>query len=120
MLREVYERYHRPMFIAETGAEDRLRAGLAALCLPGGRRRHSPAEFPLHGICLYPILNHPGWVDDRHCHNALVGLPGRAAATRKIYRPAGCRTAPVAKVFETQDAVARMRQRVSDESRLQR
>jgi hypothetical protein len=25
----------------------------------------------LHGITLYPILNHPGWSDDRHCHNGL-------------------------------------------------
>jgi hypothetical protein len=26
---------------------------------------------PVQGICLYPILNHPGWDDDRHCHNGL-------------------------------------------------
>jgi hypothetical protein len=26
---------------------------------------------PIEGICLYPILNHPGWDDDRHCYNGL-------------------------------------------------
>jgi hypothetical protein len=25
----------------------------------------------LQGICLYPVVNHPGWDDDRHCHNGL-------------------------------------------------
>jgi hypothetical protein len=29
------------------------------------------AGCELHGITLYPILNHPGWVDDRHCLNGL-------------------------------------------------
>ena len=29
------------------------------------------AGCELHGLTLYPILNHPGWVDDRHCHNGL-------------------------------------------------
>ena len=26
---------------------------------------------PVEGLCLYPILNHPGWDDDRHCYNGL-------------------------------------------------
>lgn len=29
------------------------------------------AGVPVEGICLYPIVNHPGWDDDRHCHNGL-------------------------------------------------
>jgi hypothetical protein len=70
MLGEVWERYHRPLFVAETGAEDKRRPAwlryvsqeVEAAILEG---------IPLHGICLYPILNHPGWVDDRHCHNGL-------------------------------------------------
>ncbi len=70
ILAEVYERYHRPLFIAETGAEDANRPPWlqyvaeetdAALL----------AGIPVDGICLYPILNHPGWNDDRHCHNGL-------------------------------------------------
>jgi beta-glucosidase/6-phospho-beta-glucosidase/beta-galactosidase len=70
MLGEVYERYRRPLFIAETGIEDDLRptwfyyvAGEAMAAIRRG--------VPLEGVCLYPILNHPGWEDDRHCHNGL-------------------------------------------------
>jgi len=25
----------------------------------------------VQGVCLYPIVNHPGWDDDRHCYNGL-------------------------------------------------
>jgi hypothetical protein len=25
----------------------------------------------LHAVTLYPIVNHPGWVDGRHCQNGL-------------------------------------------------
>src|SRR5262245_30584517 len=58
MLAEVYERYHRPLIIAETGAESRLRAGwFRYVC------RETQAAIasgvPVQGICLYPILNHP-------------------------------------------------------------
>ena len=28
---------------------------------------------PIEGVCLYPILNHPGWDNDRHCPNGLWG-----------------------------------------------
>lgn len=70
LLQEVWNRYRRPIFISETGAEDDARTPwfryicqevLAAI----------GAGVPIHGICLYPILNHPGWEDDRHCFNGL-------------------------------------------------
>ena len=70
LLEEVWRRYERPIFISETGAEDDARAPwfryicqevLAAI----------RAGVPIHGICLYPILNHPGWEDDRDCFNGL-------------------------------------------------
>jgi len=31
------------------------------------------AGCDIHGITLYPILNHPGWLDERHCENGLWG-----------------------------------------------
>lgn len=85
ILTEVHARYHRPLFIAETGAEDRKRAGwLEYIC------RQSQAAIsggvPLHGICLYPILNHPGWIDDRHCHNALWDYANERGE-RELYKP---------------------------------
>jgi hypothetical protein len=40
----------------------------------------------VHGICLYPIVNHPGWDDDRHCYNGLWDYPD-AHGAREIYEP---------------------------------
>jgi beta-glucosidase/6-phospho-beta-glucosidase/beta-galactosidase len=85
ILREVYERYHRPMFMAETGAEDNVRG-------PWLRYVTDETEAALldgirvDGICLYPILNHPGWNDDRHCHNGLWDYADKNGE-RKIYEP---------------------------------
>ena len=85
MLREVHERYRRPMFIAETGIEDQARP--AWLRYMGYEvRRALRSGVPIHGLCLYPIVNHPGWDDDRHCHNGLWDYPD-AAGERDIYEP---------------------------------
>jgi hypothetical protein len=85
MLAEVYQRYQRPLLIAETGAEDRRRAGwLRYVCEQSLAALRAGTD--LQGICLYPILNHPGWVDDRHCHNGLWDYAD-AHGKRKIYEP---------------------------------
>jgi beta-glucosidase/6-phospho-beta-glucosidase/beta-galactosidase len=85
MLKEVYERYQRPLFIAETGIEDQARP--AWLRYIGYEVRRAIREgVPVHGICLYPIVNHPGWDDDRHCHNGLWDYPDEHGA-RGIYEP---------------------------------
>src|SRR4029079_1015175 len=85
MLAEVYERYHRPIFIAETGTENERRAGwLRYVC--SETKAALDRGIPVPGICLYPILNHPGWVDGRHCHNALWDYAD-ARGHRKIYAP---------------------------------
>ncbi|HET9887733.1 MAG TPA: hypothetical protein VFR10_09480, partial [bacterium] len=70
MLREVSERYERPLFIAETGIEDDVRAPWLRYIANEARaaRRLGAA---VEGLCLYPIVNHPGWEDDRHCCNGL-------------------------------------------------
>ncbi len=70
LLRDVYDRYRRPLFIAETGTEDDLRPAWLRYV---SEEAHAAlqAGVPLEGICLYPILNHPGWEDDRHCYNGL-------------------------------------------------
>lgn len=85
LLKETYERYKRPMFISETGIEDEERSHwlryvtdevLAAI----------QREVDLKGICLYPIVNHPGWVDERHCHNGLWDYAD-SNGERVIYKP---------------------------------
>jgi hypothetical protein len=85
MLQETYERYRRPLFVAETGIEDEARP--AWLRYLGAEVRHARREgVPVEGICLYPIVNHPGWDDDRHCHNGLWDYPD-ATGARPIYEP---------------------------------
>jgi hypothetical protein len=70
MLLEVWERYRRPLFIAETGIENAERP--AWLAYVGHEVRAAMrAGADLQGICIYPIVNHPGWDDDRHCQNGL-------------------------------------------------
>jgi hypothetical protein len=44
------------------------------------------SAVPVGGICLYPILNHPGWEDDRHCHNGIWDYAG-ARGGRRAHRP---------------------------------
>jgi hypothetical protein len=98
MLAEIYQRYRRPLFIAETGTEARSRVSwfqyvcdevLAAM--DNGVR--------IEGICLYPILNHPGWVDDRHCPNGLWDYADERG-NRKIYAPLAAELQRYRAVFE--------------------
>jgi hypothetical protein len=104
MLGELYERYHRPMIIAETGSENRIRAGwLRYIC--SETRAAIEAGVPVHGMCLYPILNHPGWNDNRHCHNGLWDYPD-ANGDRKIYEPLARELEHWQKVFENNEAAA--------------
>jgi len=102
MLSEVHERYHRPVFIAETGCEDDRRPEwLRYVC------RETDAALdngvPVHGICLYPILNHPGWVDDRHCYNGLWDYPDEHGE-RKIFAPLAAELRRWRKLFERRQA----------------
>jgi len=85
MLREVYHRYRRPLFIAETGIEDEARP--AWLRYVGYEVRRAIREgVPVLGVCLYPVVNHPGWDDDRHCYNGLWDYAD-ANGEREIYDP---------------------------------
>ncbi|HEU4765352.1 MAG TPA: beta-glucosidase [Candidatus Eisenbacteria bacterium] len=70
MLATVYARYGRPLFIAETGIEEAPRPEWLAYMAHEARTaiRRGVECF---GLCLYPIVNHPGWDDDRHCNNGL-------------------------------------------------
>lgn len=85
ILLEVYERYRRPMFLSETGTEDDIRAKwfnyVATECETARRR-----GVDLRGICLYPIVDHPGWLDERHCKNGLWGYCDEKGE-REIHTP---------------------------------
>lgn len=85
ILQEWFERYRRPIFIAETGIEDEARAGwFRYVCEQ--TRLAAANGVSIVGICLYPIVNHPGWDDNRHCHNGLFDYPNNSGE-RKIYQP---------------------------------
>lgn len=70
LLLEVFLRYRRRLFIAETGVEDDDRPNWLRY-VADETRAAIFAGVPIEGVCLYPIVNHPGWEDDRHCHNGL-------------------------------------------------
>lgn len=85
IITEAYERYKRPMFLAETGIEDEARpAWLRYVCSEVLAAMEAGAQ--IEGICLYPIVNHPGWVDDRHCYNGLWDYADKDG-NRQIYEP---------------------------------
>lgn len=70
ILREYYDRYRKPILIAETGIEDDERPiWFRYVCEQV--REAMTAGVDVRGVCLYPIVNHPGWEDERHCHNGL-------------------------------------------------
>jgi beta-glucosidase/6-phospho-beta-glucosidase/beta-galactosidase len=70
IIAEVYERFDLPILITETGTEDDRRVDWLSYVVRESRAAIA-AGVDLQGICLYPILNHPGWVDERHCYNGL-------------------------------------------------
>ena len=71
LLFETYARYGRPVLIAETGVEgDRRASWLRYVASEAARARRR--GVPVEGICLYPVMNHPGWDDDRDCQNGLL------------------------------------------------
>lgn len=73
MLAEVHARYQRPVFVAETSIEGAARAAwLRYVCEEA--RAAVRMGVPVEGICLYPVLSHPGWDDDRYCPNGLFEM----------------------------------------------
>jgi beta-glucosidase/6-phospho-beta-glucosidase/beta-galactosidase len=85
ILQEYFERYKRPIFIAETGVENEHRPEwFRYVCDEVETAKN--AGVPVEGICLYPIVNHPGWDDDRHCHNGLWDYSDEFGR-REIYEP---------------------------------
>lgn len=85
ILAEVYQRYRRPLLVAETGAEGEQRGEW--LRYVGDQVRLALQRgLPLEGICLYPVLDYPGWTDDRHCQTGLFGY-ANGQGERPVYAP---------------------------------
>ncbi len=45
------------------------------------------AGVPMEGMCLYPVLSHLGWDDDRYCPNGLFELEPRHGGRRPVHAP---------------------------------
>lgn len=75
LLQDVWERYHIPIVITETGAEGSSGPGWL---------RHVAAEVAIaerlgvaiRGLCIYPVMDYPAWVDARHCRTGLIVRDG--------------------------------------------
>jgi len=85
ILDEYQQRYAKPLVLAETGIEDDERPEWFRYICEQAREALS-LNVRLEGICLYPICNHPGWADDRHCHNGLWDYADNNGH-RDIYQP---------------------------------
>jgi hypothetical protein len=83
MLEEIHHRYGRTVLIAETGAEG---AGRAAWLhyVAGEVSAAMERNIPIEGICLYPILEYPGWENGRICQTGLWSTAD-AEGERRIY-----------------------------------
>ena len=85
MLVEVAERYGKPLFISETGAEGSGRPAWLHYVsdeVREAQRRGARVD----GICLYPVTAYPGWDNSRHCHVGLLSTVG-SDGSRHVYEP---------------------------------
>jgi hypothetical protein len=85
LLGNLYALYGKPLFLAETGIEDQRRPDWLAYIADEVVEAINNG-VPVEGICLYPVVNHPGWNDDRHCHNGLWDYCNDSGH-REIYKP---------------------------------
>ena len=70
MLMEMAERYGKPLFLSETGAEGSGRASW--LHYVGDEVRDAMSRgADIRGICWYPITAYPGWDNSRHAEAGL-------------------------------------------------
>lgn len=85
ILLEVYTRYNRPLFIAETGVEGAQRAGwLNYICDEVSTAME--AGVPIEGVCIYPICDYPGWDDERCCQTGFWGYADEEGV-RELHKP---------------------------------
>lgn len=100
LLALVHARYGRPVFVAETSIEGDKRA--AWLDHVGLQVRAAlRAGVPVQGICLYPVLSHPGWEDNRYCANGLLEMgENQSTGPRPVHAPLAAELRRQQQLFE--------------------
>lgn len=78
LLVDLWRRYQRPVVITETGCEGDFRAAWFKYIFESAMAANA-AGADIRGLCLYPVLDYPGWEDNRHCPcGAFDGVGDRA------------------------------------------
>lgn len=97
LIGDVAARYAKPLYIAETGTEGVFRPYWLRYVADEVRAAQA-AGAHVGGICLYPILSHLGWDDDRHCPNGLFDGHG-VSQPRTAYAPLAAEVAAQVAAF---------------------
>ncbi len=71
ILKSLWQRYGRPLLITETGAEASAAVGWLGY-VAAEVRQAMRLGVPVLGLCLYPVMDYPGWDDGRHCSCGLI------------------------------------------------
>jgi len=101
LLSDVWARYKTPIYVSETGTEDEERVPwVRYVCQEVAAAMEM--GVPIEGICIYPVVNHPGWVDDRHCYNGLWDYADENGR-REIYEPLEAEIHRWQQVFDARD-----------------
>lgn len=92
LLHEAWQRYGRPLALAETG---HVGMGRAAWLheMAGEARRALALGVPLDGVCLYPLLDRPDWQDGTRWHRCGLWHVDDAAAGRTRHLVQACAVA---------------------------
>ena len=85
MLVEMSERYGKPLFLSETGAEGSGRPAWFHYVCDEVRSAISRG-VSVEGVCLYPVTAYPGWDNSRHCEVGLLSPVG-SDGERDVYQP---------------------------------
>ena len=83
MLRDVWERYHRPMIVAETSG---LGAGRPAWLKDVMEESMAAVDqgIDLHGICLFPAVDMPDWHTGQWLHNGICDVVDEGGSLRRV------------------------------------
>ena len=73
---DAHARYGKRIFLAETSIEGWPRAAWLRFIAEEVREAIRQG-VPMEGLCLYPIMSHMGWDEDRYCPNGLFEMEPR-------------------------------------------